>query len=59
MEKGVFGVPTIIVNNNLFWGNDNMSHLELVLAGKDPLDRKKLNNIEKRPRAVDRKAFRN
>ena len=24
-----------------------MSHLELVLAGKDPLDRKKLNNIEK------------
>jgi len=56
IENGVFGVPTIIVDDNLFWGNDQMEHIELLLAGKDPLVREKLNQ-EERPRAIDRKAF--
>ena len=56
IEKGVFGVPTIIVDDNLFWGNDQMDHIELLLDGKDPLDRERLNDQE-RPRAIDRKAF--
>jgi|TARA_B100001094_G_scaffold202560_1_gene196452 2-hydroxychromene-2-carboxylate isomerase len=56
IEKGVFGVPTIIIDDNLFWGNDQMNHIELLLDGKDPLDKAKLNQ-EKRPRAIDRKAF--
>ena len=56
IEKGVFGVPTIIIDDNLFWGNDQMDHIELMLDGKDPLDRERLNDQE-RPRAIDRKAF--
>jgi 2-hydroxychromene-2-carboxylate isomerase len=56
IEKGVFGVPTIIIDDNLFWGNDQMDHVELLLDGKDPLDRERLNDHE-RPRAVDRRAF--
>ena len=56
IEKGIFGVPTIIVDDNLFWGNDQMDHIELLLNGKDPLDHEKLDDQE-RPRAIDRKAF--
>ena len=58
IEKGVFGVPTIIIDDNLFWGNDQMDHIELLLDGKDPLDRERLNDQE-RSRAIDRKAFKN
>ena len=56
IEKEVFGVPTIIIDDNLFWGNDQMDHIELLLDGKDPLDRVKLKEQE-RPRAIDRKSF--
>ena len=57
IERGVFGVPSIMIEDNLFWGNDQMEHIELLLAGKDPLNREKLNKLIKRPRAIDRKAF--
>jgi hypothetical protein len=33
-----------------------MEHIELVLAGKDPLDKNKLDALE-RPRGIDRKTF--
>ena len=56
IEMGVFGVPSIIIDGNLFWGNDQMEHIELLLAGKDPLDREKLN-AQERPRGIDRKVF--
>jgi 2-hydroxychromene-2-carboxylate isomerase len=36
--SGVFGVPAIQVEGELFWGYDDFPHLELFLAGKDPLD---------------------
>ena len=35
---GVFGVPTMIVNNELFWGYDDFEQLELLLANNDPID---------------------
>ena len=57
IEKGVFGVPSFIVNDNLFWGNDQMEHMELLLSGKDPLDKKILNAYLIRPRAIDREIF--
>ena len=57
IKLGVFGVPTIIINKNLFWGNDQMEHIELLLKGKDPLDLKKLNIHINRPRSIDRKLF--
>ena len=28
IDKGVFGVPSFIINDNLFWGNDQMEHIE-------------------------------
>ena len=57
IDLGVFGVPCMIVDDLLFWGNDQMEHIELVLAGKDPLDKDKLDALE-RPRGIDRKTFR-
>jgi predicted thioredoxin/glutaredoxin len=57
IEKGVFGVPTVIVDGNLFWGNDQIEHVALLLSGQDPLDRDKLTALQNRPRAIDRKAF--
>jgi 2-hydroxychromene-2-carboxylate isomerase len=57
IEKGVFGVPTIIIDDNLFWGNDQIEHVALLLSGQDPLDRVKLTALQNRPRAIDRKAF--
>jgi 2-hydroxychromene-2-carboxylate isomerase len=38
IAKGVFGVPSMIVGDELFWGYDDFPYLELFLAGKDPLD---------------------
>ena len=38
IAKGVFGVPAMIVGDDLFWGYDDFPYLELVLAGRDPID---------------------
>ena len=43
IDLGVFGVPCMIVDCLLFWGNYQMEHIELVLACKDPLENKKLD----------------
>lgn len=37
IAAGVFGVPTMLVDDELFWGYDDFPYLELYLAGKDPL----------------------
>ncbi|HTO70542.1 MAG TPA: 2-hydroxychromene-2-carboxylate isomerase [Myxococcota bacterium] len=37
LADGVFGVPTCLVDGALFWGFDDLGHLELFLAGSDPL----------------------
>ena len=39
---GVFGVPTMIVGDELFWGHDDLEHLERHLQGRDPLRRAEL-----------------
>jgi len=39
IESGVFGVPTMAVGGELFWGYDDFPHLERFLSGDDPLDR--------------------
>jgi 2-hydroxychromene-2-carboxylate isomerase len=38
IAEGVFGVPSMIVGEELFWGYDDFPHLERCLAGNDPLD---------------------
>lgn len=38
VKAGVFGVPTWIVDQQLFWGVDDIPHLERALADKDSID---------------------
>ena len=38
LARGVFGVPSMVVGDELFWGYDDFPFLELFLAGKDPVD---------------------
>lgn len=33
-DRGVFGVPSIVVNNQLFWGKDRMEFVEDELSGQ-------------------------
>src|SRR5215467_9501109 len=37
ISRGVFGVPSMEVGEELFWGYDDFPYLDLFLAGKDPL----------------------
>jgi 2-hydroxychromene-2-carboxylate isomerase len=37
VSAGVFGVPSFLVDSTLFWGFDDLVHVELALAGRDPL----------------------
>ncbi|MEQ8660098.1 MAG: 2-hydroxychromene-2-carboxylate isomerase [Gammaproteobacteria bacterium] len=55
---GVFGVPTMIVGELLFWGNDQLDHVALALDGRDPLDVAAVDAMLARPRALDRKRVR-
>ncbi len=55
IDRGVFGVPTFIVDEQLFWGHDQLDHLDLYLQGKDPLDVDRVNEMLARQRGIDRK----
>jgi len=55
IARGVFGVPTMIVGDQLFWGNDQFEHIGLLLEGKDPLDSQKHKSLKSRLRKIDRK----
>ena len=58
-DRGVFGVPTMEVDGELFWGYDDFPHLELFLAGKDPLDSDRWEEWRKpRQASSNRRAFR-
>ncbi len=37
IARGVFGVPSMEVENEVFWGYDDFPYLELYCAGRDPL----------------------
>jgi 2-hydroxychromene-2-carboxylate isomerase len=37
IAAGVFGVPSALVDGELFWGVDSLPHLDDFLAGRDPL----------------------
>lgn len=56
--RGVFGVPTIFVGDELFWGSDRMEYVELALDGRDPLDNARVREALDRPRAADRRKVR-
>jgi 2-hydroxychromene-2-carboxylate isomerase len=37
LAAGAFGVPTMLVGDELFWGFDALGHVEAYLRGEDPL----------------------
>jgi 2-hydroxychromene-2-carboxylate isomerase len=37
LARGVFGVPTFFVDDELFWGVDSFAHAERCLLGDDPI----------------------
>jgi 2-hydroxychromene-2-carboxylate isomerase len=37
IAAGVFGVPTMCIDDELFWGYDDFPYLERFLAGEDPI----------------------
>jgi 2-hydroxychromene-2-carboxylate isomerase len=45
IELGVFGVPTMVAEGELFWGADQVPWIAARLEGKDPLDRVSLADI--------------
>jgi 2-hydroxychromene-2-carboxylate isomerase len=52
IADGVFGVPSMKVGDELFWGYDDFPYLERYLRGEDPLDRGQLSAWSKvRPSA--------
>jgi 2-hydroxychromene-2-carboxylate isomerase len=54
ISKGVFGVPSFVVGDELFWGNDSMDDLKNYLLGEDNLDRTKLEHLlSSTPRAAE------
>ena len=59
IAHGVFGVPTIITKEQLFWGNDQYDHMQLLLEGNDPVSPDELDSFTDRPRMIDRKAITN
>lgn len=50
---GVFGVPSFVVNDELFWGEDSIPELVNFVQGRDLLDRPKLHELlSQTPRAA-------
>jgi 2-hydroxychromene-2-carboxylate isomerase len=49
IEAGVFGVPSFLVNGELFWGNDRFEHLQAYLAGRDTIDTERIAEQLQRP----------
>lgn len=57
--RGVFGVPAMLVGDELFWGYDDFPFLELFLAGEDPLPAESRgNNLRLRPASAARRRVR-
>lgn len=50
VRLGVFGVPTMAIGGELFWGFDSFGHLERTLRGEDPLD---LDLLQRWSKAAD------
>jgi 2-hydroxychromene-2-carboxylate isomerase len=59
IAAGVFGVPTMIVGAELFWGYDDLPYLERYLNGTDPLDPAEMAKVRGAPPAsAARRRFR-
>jgi 2-hydroxychromene-2-carboxylate isomerase len=55
LRVGVFGVPSMRVDDELFWGYDDFPSLESWLRGEDPLDRTELERWARVRPSVERR----
>lgn len=55
LRARVFGVPTMIVDGELFWGDDSIDDLDRFLRGEDPVTDAALARWQDLPRAADRR----
>lgn len=55
LAEGVFGVPTFLIDDQIFWGNDRLGFVETYLNGGLRIDKAELEERLARPRAADRK----
>jgi len=55
IQRGVFGVPTIIADGEMFWGYDSFGHLRRLLAGTLRVDAAAVERWEGLPASAHRK----
>jgi 2-hydroxychromene-2-carboxylate isomerase len=55
LAAGAFGVPTMLVDGELFWGVDSLPHLERFLRGEDPVDPKVVQQWAALPSSATRR----
>jgi len=55
ISKGVFGVPSMIYEKHVLWGNDQFEFLSSLIKGTFELDKSLFDDVISRPRAIDRK----
>lgn len=58
VERGVFGVPTVEVNGELFWGVDSLPHVVAYVRGEDPIPEGFVERWAELPVGADRLARR-
>lgn len=56
IEAGVFGVPSMKVDDQVFWGYDDLRYLEMYLQGRDPFDPSRLEPWMNIRPSIQRKA---
>jgi 2-hydroxychromene-2-carboxylate isomerase len=54
VETGVFGVPTMVIDGELFWGNDQFPYLRDFVSGQNQPSDKYMEHALNRPRSADR-----
>ncbi len=53
ISYGVFGVPSFVIDGELFWGNDAIADLKNFILGIDPLDHQRFQDLlSNTPRAA-------
>lgn len=55
IDAGVFGVPSFVLDDEIFWGHDRLSYLAERLAGSPPPSREQMERKLARPVGVLRK----
>lgn len=54
LQLGVFGVPSLVVQGEVFWGFDSFAHVRSFLDGKDPVEPQLVQKWESLPASASR-----